>query len=270
MASSAFKLTLLGLVLIPVTAGIVVLRKDSDRLRQRLAEQRRQDENSARLQEENQQAQKLVAQLQASAADGVRLVQADILRAREEIAALENNARLIHAQKLAQSTAVAEALASNRDPEKGPMPLEYFQNVGQQTPTAAFQTLVWAALKGEDAVLTGVVGLSPEARVKAGALLARMPELDRGQWTPEKLGTLFVSEMLNEIPALQIVAETRENGGRKATLTVHLPSVSKLKEATIQIPLERDTSGWKVIVSERNFERVVRKIQGSENLPESK
>lgn len=270
MASTAFKLTLLGLVLVPAAVGVVALRKDSDRLRQRLVEQRRQDEKSARLREENQRTQKLVAQLQASEADGARVVRADIVRVREEIAALEKNAQLLSAQKLEQTVAVEAALASNRDPEKGPMQLEHFRNVGQETPAAAFQTLVWAAFKGEDRVLTSLVGLSPEARVKANAVLAAMTETERGQWTPEKLGTLFVAEMLNEMPALQIKETSVEKDGRSATLTVHLPSVAKLKEATIRIPMQLGPSGWQVILSERNFERVIRKTQSPESAPVGK
>jgi hypothetical protein len=269
MISRAFKFTLLGLLIVPGIVGIVALRKNNDRLRERVMAENRRQEESQRLREENERTQTLVSRWQVSEADGARAVHADLLRAREEVATLEKRAALAGALKPSQNEADAEALRRNRDPEKGAVLLENFQKAGQSTPSAAFQTLVWAVMKGDEPALVRVVALSDSARVEATAWLESLPESDRAKWSPEKLAALFITAILTEVPALQIKEVAFESGGQKAIVSLYVPQ-AKAKEGAQRVPMQLGPGGWQVIVSEQQIERMREKILGGQNLPTPK
>jgi hypothetical protein len=269
MISKGFKFTLLGLLLTGAVAGTAVLRMDNQRLRRRVAEQEAQHLERVQLREENRQTQKLVSRLQEGGADAMLAMRADLIRARGEVAALEKRAELARAQKLAQSMLETDSLARNRDPEKAPVLLENFQNVGQATPSAAFQTLAWAVMKGDPRALAGSVALSDPARLKAEAWLASLPELDRPMWSPEKLAALFIAGILTEVPALQIREVIVENDGQDAVVSLYIPQ-AKAKEAAQRVPMHLGPIGWQVIVSEQQIDRLRENLRGVPNLPASK
>lgn len=261
MLSRPFRLTLLGLFIAVGIGAIFVVRKDNDRLRRRLSEQRRQDEQSARLQAENQGTKELIAQFQEGESAGARAVQAELVRAREELARLEKGAAVAAEQKQAQLMREAQELASSRDPERGVTRLEHFRNVGQQTPAAAFQTLVWAGLQGDEPALRQLIELTPEARAHADALIARLPEAERATWTPDKIGALFVTALLVDVPALRI-GEAKIETDLRAKLTLQLPHDAK--QTSQKVPMQRGPQGWRLVIEQRQIEKVRQRIDHSD------
>jgi hypothetical protein len=179
-------------------------------------------------------------------------IQAELAARRREVAALETRARERRRETVAQAAQDEAELASNRDPLRGLVRLENFSDVGQATPAAAFQTLGWAVVKKPERI-AALFTLAPEARTKAEAFIAGLPESGRAQWTPEKLGELFLTGALSSASAIQIANVTMD-GASHATLTFRIPGA----RGDPKLPMELGPDGWRVLVDERGID-VVRK-----------
>jgi hypothetical protein len=258
--SRAFKLTLLSLFIVVAGAAIFLLRRDNARLRQRLAAQRHAADLGVQLRAENQRTQELIARLQGDAADGIRAIQTDLARARFEVADLEKRAEAGRARKLTQAASDTAALAASRDPTKGLTRLEHFQNVGSATPEAAFQTLGWAGMNGDETVLQSLVGLTDGARKAAETLIAGLPDHERVRWNPEKFAGMFFAELIIEVPAVHLLETRLEADGQQATLLVRVPSAGN-RDATQRVRMQRGAKGWQATVSERQIEQLRNKFQ---------
>ena len=190
-----------------------------------------------------------------------------MIRARAEIVEWEKRAAERTQQLAAKATAESAALEANRDPRTGLTRLEHFQNLGQSAPATAFQTLVWAAMKGDDATLAQVSMVSESARAKAEALIARLPESGRAQWTPEKLAAMFFTGAFGEVTAAQVLAENPKDQQHVA-LSVRL--VGAGKETTIPLLTQLGANGWQVVFDEKMFGAVQKKIAKAEMPPAKK
>ena len=123
--------------------------------------------------------------------------------------------------------------------------MEHFQNAGQATPGAAFQTFVWAAMKGEDATLAGMIAFPGAAREKAEAVVAALPaEVQAKYPTPEKLAALFFANALTAMNAAQVVDVTLPDA-EHAVVTVR-----GLTDRPQKIPMQLGSSGWQIVVPE--------------------
>jgi len=146
------------------------------------------------------------------------------------------------------STSIASSVpAGGLLPAEGLLPLEAFRNLGRDTPRAAFETTIWAVVKGDDATMVGVLSLDRAARTKAEAILARLPASSRAQYaTPEKLvGIFFSAGILVGTDSFRILGEDR-TGPTQATLRVQTP-----KGSTEHFPMVLGTGGWQLVVPER-------------------
>lgn len=211
MISRPLKFSLLVLALVAGGGALALVRLDNRRLRLRVEDRRQHQAQAAALQQENARWQELLASRArgASAADAV--LRAQLQQARAEVAALEKHAAERRTENAAQAARDVALLAANRDPRIGWARVENFANVGQGSPAAAFQTLVWAAVKGDEAEIVRLCAASNATRTQAEALIARLPEGARAKWTPEKLAALVVTGALTEAPALHITGERLED-----------------------------------------------------------
>ncbi|MCX6954244.1 MAG: hypothetical protein NTV51_19000 [Verrucomicrobia bacterium] len=239
-------------------AGLVLVHLDNVRLRVRVADLRRGNAQVRQLQEENRRVKELVARTQADAQGAGEANRAEIARVTREIAELEKRAAERHAALSVQANADAAAMASNRDLRQGLVRLEHCQNVGRATPTAAFETLVWAAMTGDEATLAQLLRFSPAARAKAEAWLAGLPPETRAQWTVEKLGGLFYSNILTAVSALQVTGESVESDGESAVVGLRLAGSGGQEKVKFKL----GPNGWQVAVSEGQFDSVRRRING--------
>ncbi len=217
--------------------GTISLHHHNARLRVRVAELRQQRERQEREKEKERPAP-IETQVDGDGANeptpGFR---ADVAKVRIEIAALEKRAE----EQYASHPETTDAPAGNRDPEKGMTRLENLQNVGQFTPAAAFQTLAWAVLKGDDKVMAQVIGLDDVARKKVQELMANLPEAERDKYpTPESLVALFLAKALVNVSAIQIV-DTTHKDTLNATITVR-----GLVGNDQQLPMRLGATGWQL------------------------
>lgn len=133
----------------------------------------------------------------------------------------------------------------SRDPEKNFVRLENFQNVGQATPSAAFQTLIWAVRVGDDNALSPLLELSPPGRAKLQTYLDGLPAESKEKFgRPEKVvGLLLAMDWLKN-EALQI-GETSFTGADEAQLTIQRYSNGRAQRAR-KLPLHRGATGWRL------------------------
>ena len=232
--------------------GGLHLRQNSSRLRDELAGLKQQGRTLESWREENRRMRTLIAQVQRNDADAARAIQADLAEARQEIAELERRAKAASAND-AGGSVVAEA---NRDPEKALTRLEYFQNVGQATPAAAFQTLVWAAMKDDEVALRDLCYLDDATRQKAQALLASLPEAAREKYpNPESLIALAVAGELMKGSVLQIEGYTAMDS---STVRLTVRAGPDGKEA--KLPMRQSGDRWQFVVPEKAVDAIRRKM----------
>src|SRR6185312_8264352 len=201
-----------------------------------------------------------LADLAASAAQGNaearQEIHARLLRTRAELAALERSAAEGAARRQAQAAGLAAALAQNRDPNAGLTRLEYFQDVGRATPADAFQTLVWAVMKG-DPSLSGLLTLNQAARQEAKAMLAQLPPESRAEYpTPEKLAALAISDLVLRQTAAAI-------GGMAVTSPTDAElsvTFSGSDDGVEKIPFQLGPAGWQVKLSAHQIQGLQRQL----------
>ncbi len=235
-----------------IAGGIAILESDKSRLRRQIAQLNQTATNVARLRVETAQNQALLDRFKTSREDGARAIHADLTAARAELASLET--------KAAGSAADASATPSieaNRDPTKAMTRLEFLADAGRATPEAAFQTLIWAAMKGREPELAACVALNPAARAKAENLLATLSPDARAKYgTPEQLVGLVFSHGVLEATAVQFVATSIAADGDHATVTIRLRANSRENET--KIPMTRSADGWSMAVAEKQIDVIRR------------
>jgi hypothetical protein len=242
--SRGFQISL-GAIALGVLGGVVFLsHAENARLRKRVADSRRHAEEAVRLRAEVNRNRDLLAQLATDKIAGQRAIEAELTRVRANVAELEAQADAAHAAAQAAATRDAESLAHNVDPRLGLTRLEAFRNVGQRTPEAAFQTFVWAALKGEDETMVRLLSITGPARVKAEDVIAALPADARTKYpTPEKLAALFWSAALTGIVAAQIGDASFEDGQHAVI------AVRGLTAKTEKISAQLGPEGWQIVVT---------------------
>lgn len=261
MISKSFKTALVVLAVGVSGAVIGILHLRNAQLRQRLVTSQQRDQTAARLRAEIAQSKETLARTQGDEGAVRAAIHADVMRTRDEVAAWEKRAAERNQQLTTKAAAAAVALEANRDPQKGLTRLEYFQNLGQAAPVSAFQTLVWAALKGDDATLAQVSTLSAAARTKSETLIAGLPESGRAQWTPEKLAAMFFTGALGEVTAAHVLAEEVKDPQHVA-LNVRLTGSGK--ETAIPFVAQLGMNGWQIVFDEKMLGAVQKRIANAE------
>lgn len=147
---------------------------------------------------------------------------------------------------------------ADRDPEKGPVPVEYFANAGQATPSAAFQTALWAAMNGKEDVLRETLTLDSAGRQKAEELLARLPSDGRAKYpTSESLAALawmWIGENTHGL-AVQVMGTTLVDAHHAIVRT---RSAATGRESLVSLQLF--PAGWRLVVSEGAIDSFERRI----------
>lgn len=262
MISGSLKLTLATLALVVGSGALVLLHLDNRRLRLRLAESEKQQSRAATLHAENTRLQQLLTSDARGAGERATTVRAQLHDARAEIAALEKHAAARYAEKTEHAAREAAQLEHNRDPRLGPVRPEHFKNLGRATPTAAFQTLVWAGMAGDEAEIARLCSAPEKARAEAKALIAGLPEAARATWTPEKLAALWVSGAFTEMAALQIVGERFEDPN-SAVVSFRIQG----RDDVENVKLRLSPTGWQVMLPSNAVAKLEKKL-GVKTIPE--
>lgn len=253
--SQPFKFALVALALLLGAAGLTLLHLENRRLQRRLDSYAARLPDSVRLREDNARLERLIAEQHRNADSARALVRRDIEEVRAEIALREKNAEQQYSAQAAAALRDAAALETNRDPRFGLTRLEHFQNRGQATPSAALETLVWAALKGDEATLSSLTTLNSATRAKAEAFIAQLPAEDRAKWTPEKLGQLWFSGLFTEMSSVEIVGESIVNPN-EAIVRLRLPNRNEEEKLTLRLT----PNGWRVLAPSAAVDHLKKKL----------
>jgi hypothetical protein len=260
--SPPLKCLLLGIGALVAAGALLVLHLDNQRLRQRLVQHHAQHQQAFALHQENLRLQTALEAGGRDTKQAAGAVEAELKNLRDQITQLETKAVGEHAERLDREAHENQELATNRDPTRGFVRPEYFKERGQSTPTAAFETLVWAAMNGDENVVQKVTVLKPITRAQAEALIARLPQEIRSQWSAEKLAALWAAGALMEAPALQLTGEHTKDFAN-SSITFRLLGATKDEH----VRLKRTPEGWKVVLPDSFVEKVEKKIRPREISP---
>lgn len=257
MRSKSWRIFSVGLLVAAAAGGwgLVAGHQQNAKLRAQAAALRERNAPVVRLATENQHTRDLVARAERDTAVASGVLHQEVVRLRAEIEALEDRAR----EAAAKKAAAAEAIAANRDPMGALMRLENFENVGRATPAAAIQTLIWAAMKGDDPSVIASLSLMADAREEAQQLWAHLPESSRAKYpAPENLAALVVTGEILRADALQISATTPVDASH-AIVAVRLAGV----DGEEKVPVELTFDGWKVQVPKKMILGLEKKLKPS-------
>lgn len=184
-----------------------------------------------------------------SETDAARQVQEEIARMRREIAQMEATLRPSVAPQPREAR--YDPFKANRDPEKGPVRLEHFQDKGRATPGAAFQTAVWAITKGVDDALPPLFAVSPAGREKLRAMLAEMtPAMQARFDPPEKVfGLLFACEVFLD-DGFEIGGASEPDSAGQVKLLVRRARNGRKNMQDKKYPLQLGPGGWQLPITD--------------------
>ncbi len=195
------------------------LRRDVDRLRQG-----------------NERA-KVIVDARESSQQRQEAIDVELREARGELANLENTAGIRHEK----SAAAATALVGNRDPRQGLVRMENFTPHGRASPSEAFQTMVWAAMSGDNDLLKSVVAWDVVDRAKAEAILTGIPNGAESPSTPEDLAALAFANFVTGHSSVQIVGEASSDSAH-GTISILVGGAP----APVNFPVVFEDGGWKI------------------------
>jgi hypothetical protein len=250
----------LAILLLLVIAGVTgYLQLQNMRLRRRLERQQPAQQHAARLRDENGQLRELVTSHARDARSAAATIRAQLEQTRREIVTLEQSAKAQRSEDEAHAVRDAHTLETNRDPTMGLTRLEHFRDRGQSTPGAAFETLIRAALKGDEASLTKLLSIPPKTRALADALIDRLPAEARSKWSAEKLAALWLTGAATEMSALQITSERLESPD-SAVVTFRGSQFTSDEKVKLKLTPE----GWKIIVGSGMIGTLEKKLQAQQ------
>jgi hypothetical protein len=253
-ANRTFFVLLAGVVAL-AGAGLAWQRREGSELRAGIARQNAQLAERARLEAENRRlaaAQPTDAEMEALVA---RLLKAEQVRA--QLIALRQREEA--AAKVSAAPAPAEGLPKPSLAGKS-VSHELWQNVGQASPDAAFETALWASAKGDLDALSGLLALDADARSLAAATFDRLPAAMQSELaTPERL-IAFLTAMDVPLGRASIYGQFARPAGMK--VGAHLvDAAGKTKTAMFSMEAEGDRWRLKVPVA------VVQKYAGWLGVP---
>jgi hypothetical protein len=186
MRTTRWSFVLLLTLIVATGAGLVRQHLATNGLRAEMVRQRTQALERARLEADHRRL--LAAQPTADELAELLSRRLMVEQLRSQLAALhrreEESAR-------AADAAARPAVPSLRGTSVG---FNLWQNAGQATPDAAFQTTLWASVAGNVDALADVLALDDEARSQATATFDRLPAAMQNELgTPERMVALLTA-----------------------------------------------------------------------------
>jgi len=215
----------IGIVSAVVAAGVatpVVLQYQTNaRLRSEIEGLRRQSAELVRLREENRR----LAALQTDADELARLrnEHAELMRLRgqtaanrqreRELAAAQAEVRRLQSLSGSQTPASGKSDA-NADSRtgllEGLIPVTSWNNVGTAAPESAFETLHWAKANRDTNALANAIVLDAEAKAKADALLASLPESVRAGYQSSEQMMAALEMATTQEAGIRVLSQTQQ------------------------------------------------------------
>jgi hypothetical protein len=256
MIATTLKYFALSVFVTVAAGGSWFLHRQNQVLRRAIPDLSRDRTVRAQLRAENARLRELVAQAQRDHDGATVQIQQEAEELRAEVAEAERQAVSRRARMLEAVERDQQAMAANHDPRRGLMRVEFCRNLGQATPVDALQTLVWASLKDDQRTLAKVLSLSRDYRSGAEAIIARLPPPAQTEWSPERLGSLWVQLALTNLTAFQVVGETPADSTH-TTLMVRFPGGGANKP----VQFESDGNSWKLVLPKQALSGLEQKLR---------
>jgi hypothetical protein len=161
------------------------------------AEINRQQQSAVkeRLQLESENRRLVAAQLPVAEVQKLRVERGTVSSLLSEIESMRRRADeavRLAAARHGSASAKSDVEYSLAD---GPVPARFWNQAGQATPAAAFETALWAGAGGNVESLAGLLVFDPKAKFKADAIFAALPQaMQQELATPERLIALLVAK----------------------------------------------------------------------------
>ena len=239
------------LVVAGTVGAIAILEVDKSQLRRQISQLSQNATSLDRLRAESAHNQALLDRFKTGREEGAKAIHGDLVVARAELAALEGKAG-----RSLEGDSTTPSIEANRDPTRAMTRPEFLSDAGRATPEAAFQTLIWAAMKGREPEMAACVSLDHAARAKAEGFLATLSTEARAKYgTPEQLVGLVFSHGVLESTAFQFVTSSVADGDH-VTLAVRVRANGR--ESETKIPMVRSADGWSMAVAEKQIDVIRR------------
>ncbi|MEO5958856.1 MAG: hypothetical protein ABIR80_07045, partial [Opitutaceae bacterium] len=156
----------------------------------------------------------------------------------EDVAAL---ARLKAELKAIQTNLQTDGM--NSLPIARALPPRAWVDAGSALPSAALETILWAAFRGEIGTLAEMLVFSPEARAKVEGIFAELGESEREKYpSPEHLVATFTAQ---DVPHCGVVFSGSSGGVEKMNLHIKF----RLEvERELWLDMIRTPAGWRLAV----------------------
>jgi hypothetical protein len=150
----------------------------------------------------------------------------------------------------------AQSPESSGPPPGGFVAVNALKNAGRALPTAAVETLLWAAAQGELDTLAGSLWLDKAARAKADAWFAKLPPESQTQFgSSEKvLATLLSARVGKELAAMGVVSQT-DQGPDLTVMRVRFQNAEG-QQKDDKWPFRRTDDGWRLIITEKGLDSI--------------
>lgn len=133
-----------------------------------------------------------------------------------------------------------------------------YRNEGQATPLATLQTFAWACDHGETATIVKLLYFDKEAREKAAAFMASLPEHTRAQWkSPEEMAaTYFAATQIDSpYPDASILQTATIAPTSETRVTLRLPGTLKDNSQ-----YQKTGDIWQLVVTETMIHNYLNRI----------
>lgn len=262
MTTRSFAAATLALLLLSGAAW-VGLHKYNQHLRGKIADQAGPAREVPGLRADNARLQRLIAQTQPGGSAAEQAMAAELENARTELRELQQQRERQVAAKSSRAQQERAALDTNRNPETGPVRIEHFQNLGRATPSAALQTLIWAAVTGADDALAASIWLEPASRAQLEELLAGFTPAVRAKYrTPEKLVSIFIAADIFKNAAAEIRRQANDGPDR---VILHVRMGDKTREAPL--PMLRTADGWRLATTAAQVDKLIARLRDTPPSP---
>lgn len=151
----------------------------------------------------------------------------------------------------APAPARADEPATPSAPLTAMLRVEELTNRGRANPVDALQTLIWAAIKGDDDEFAASLVFGDGAREMAEVWRATLPAESQARFaTLEKLPGLFLTEeIVRKAAGLQIMQVVEDGSGK---MVVHARTSTLAGGLNVsKFPLEQTATGWRLTVPDK-------------------
>jgi hypothetical protein len=227
----------LGTLIVATLSVLGWQHRQSNGLRDEVVRQRAVAQEQARLQAENRRL--VAAQVTETELEDLIARRMTAEQLRTQLATMRRREEVSARAAAADSKAAVPSLKGNS------VAFQLWQNAGQATPDAAFQTTLWAAASGDIDSVADLLEFGPEARKEAAATFDRLPEAVQNELgTPERLIALLTAV---DVPLgrAAILGEYPTPTDTKVTAQL-IDAEGKLKTAVFS--LRADGDRWRLVV----------------------